>query len=1364
MLDLSSRGNGRRALLSRRRVLASLAGFGAVAASAAVVAAPAAQAGTVDGYVVQTPSLAQVTSTLSNPAPWNEWQGDPANTLSDVFTPAQVSPTYEAGSAYTGSNFPDVSSFEGTTADGAVDGSGNVVPYPSGVVGTPGPLPGYCGSGSWSAEAGLSGTSVNRQPAGTLPLGPDYFPHIVVNSDGSLTGYFDYRPKDADEAIIAATSTDGGKTWTYDDEALEQDPGYCPTADNNDDGQGHPNVVTVSGAGATSTGTGSDTNLYTLERAAGDNVGVGLLVHSLAAATTTGADPQPLGGLPASQPAGVDPDSFVPAGTATVTVAPGSSVAINVDATGIQNSPEQLVTGGFVDLTQTPVPNASDVISCTVTLGATQLTGCSTPKSTGATVNVTAGDLIEQVIGYVGGSKSSEGTAKAKYSVTAGPNTPKGSGGVSSIYVFQTDASAANPGFTNLLTGALYNAGAPGKLYIDGTGVYCNQANDNFTTKIENCTTGPDGATLSVNDGDPITADPIIPAGTQMTTGLVAPDGIVGVLPSYGTENAAARTAIADNQIPSNATFVMYTEKELNYYLVGQASKNDVTDGGSTSGVSTNTVFGANNGTATSTPFQVTFDAGDYMSQDIANFINEVNSDDASASVTVYIGDDAGDTGGDGYVPSSDTSGDTVGNAANEGAYVPVTCTGIEGAGGGAINTNYGAQDTLTGCTVPAQYAGDGFATSAFIGAPGAALVPLSDLSTQGEGSFDPEKLNKNNEDLETLNVAWTTDGVNFSSAGLPNGGVISGNGTEGYGAYNDLTNPSTNLNPSADGSSSVDPYVDSTDDGLDATTPINLNAYAKSGTPDDTEMRWPGAAGSIILEPNGDYGLFLSGAWSGDADSDAFNQVWYAQSSDGGATWSVPESVVSTDYTFSASANESPDSPLGISAYYSGRAYDPTVVQNPNGTLTMLFAGYRIPGATASIGDVLGTGSTPWTIQDYDAAAYRNILVDQLLLPNPGISFTDESNDTYGDSVSLASEVSDASTGTYTYAVDASSGKDATTGNPVCSISGGELTYTGVGTCVIDVSQAADNTYAATSSALQETITVNPAPLTVTPNPATVTSTYGSAPAFTPSYGGFVLGDSASSASLPDAATCTSPVTNTTAPGTYASSCSEAGATENGNGTYADGDYVVTNVAGSVAVDPAPLTVTPQAVTTTYGRVIRWIRPVYSGFQNDETAAVLKGHVRCFETLKGWAVPGTYTDGSACFGDLADPDYKISYAPGTVTVDQAPTHTELYAWPTTLTTQDPLVLSVYVDGGVSLPTGTVTIYVDGKAVQTDHLWWGSDLVTLSPLAAGTHQVYAVYSGDTDFTGSTSSTVTITVTKPPVSHPGGPGFGFGLGF
>ena len=54
----------------------------------------------------------------------------------------------------------------------------------------------------------------------------------------------------------------------------------------------------------------------------------------------------------------------------------------------------------------------------------------------------------------------------------------------------------------------------------------------------------------------------------------------------------------------------------------------------------------------------------------------------------------------------------------------------------------------------------------------------------------------------------------------------------------------------------------------------------------------------------------------------------------------------------------EGRDEPLGISAYYSGRAYGPAVVQNPDGSLTMVFAGYRLPKPIEKAGTVLGTST----------------------------------------------------------------------------------------------------------------------------------------------------------------------------------------------------------------------------------------------------------------------------------------------------------------------------------------------------------------------------------------------------------------------
>src|SRR6202044_1075491 len=213
---------------------------------------------------------------------------------------------------------------------------------------------------------------------------------------------------------------------------------------------------------------------------------------------------------------------------------------------------------------------------------------------------------------------------------------------------------------------------------------------------------------------------------------------------------------------------------------------------------------------------------------------------------------------------------------------------------------------------------------TSLIGAPGATTESAATLNLVGEGGGVPPsaknvaKLLKNNEDLTLLRVEYTPDGINFSTTGLDNGGVISGQ-SNGATSYSDVNNPSTTTAP-----------------------PSGLNQYATPGTTDATEMRWVGSAGSIITNPDGTLGLFLSGAWSADGDSDAFNQIFYSSSTDG-EHWTVPVSVVSTDYTFSASVAQDnalahgSDAPLGISAYYSGRAYVPSVVQNPDGSLTMV-------------------------------------------------------------------------------------------------------------------------------------------------------------------------------------------------------------------------------------------------------------------------------------------------------------------------------------------------------------------------------------------------------------------------------------------
>jgi len=76
------------------------------------------------------------------------------------------------------------------------------------------PYKGYCVSGQVQTAQGVN------------PVQPYYFP-FVRNNEEYLEGFFDYRPRNEQEATVAAISTDLGKSWIFKDEALGLNP-YCP--------------------------------------------------------------------------------------------------------------------------------------------------------------------------------------------------------------------------------------------------------------------------------------------------------------------------------------------------------------------------------------------------------------------------------------------------------------------------------------------------------------------------------------------------------------------------------------------------------------------------------------------------------------------------------------------------------------------------------------------------------------------------------------------------------------------------------------------------------------------------------------------------------------------------------------------------------------------------------------------------------------------------------------------------------------------------------------------------------------------------------------------------------------------------------
>lgn len=178
---------------------------------------------------------------------------------------------------------------------------------------TEAPTETYVSGGPWTLEQsgaanGLksAGYCANGQQVGNPAserMEPYYFPFVTGQGD-HLQGYFDYRPKDINEAVVAASSDNAGRTWTFQQEVLQLRT-TCPNqiqkdpdgdkdnqaTDNgqnddngDDDGQGHQFVMSF----------GSHTYLYTLDRAVGHIDHDDLYIHAISPTAS-----QPLSGAPA---------------------------------------------------------------------------------------------------------------------------------------------------------------------------------------------------------------------------------------------------------------------------------------------------------------------------------------------------------------------------------------------------------------------------------------------------------------------------------------------------------------------------------------------------------------------------------------------------------------------------------------------------------------------------------------------------------------------------------------------------------------------------------------------------------------------------------------------------------------------------------------------------------------------------------------------------------------------------------------------------------------------------------------------------------------------------------------------------------
>jgi probable HAF family extracellular repeat protein len=251
---------------------------------------------------------------------------------------------------------------------------------------------------------------------------------------------------------------------------------------------------------------------------------------------------------------------------------------------------------------------------------------------------------------------------------------------------------------------------------------------------------------------------------------------------------------------------------------------------------------------------------------------------------------------------------------------------------------------------------------------------------------------------------------------------------------------------------------------------------------------------------------------------------------------------------------------------------------------------------------------------------------------------------------------------------------------------------------------------------------------LTITAN--SFSRQYGAAdPTFTVLYSGFVNSDTP--ASLSGTLTCLSTDTVASPVGTYAINCSG----------LSSPNYVTRYAPGVLTVAPAPLTVTAGNAQKVYGAAIPVLTGTITGIQNgDNISATYATAATPASPVGTYAIAPTLVDPTGKLGN-----YKVTLINGTLTVIQASTTTTLSVSPNPSNFGQSVTLTATVAPiapGAGTATGKVTFF-DGTASLGTITLNRADIATFttSSPAAGSHSFTASYSGDSNFSASSSSTV-----------------------
>jgi hypothetical protein len=277
--------------------------------------------------------------------------------------------------------------------------------------------------------------------------------------------------------------------------------------------------------------------------------------------------------------------------------------------------------------------------------------------------------------------------------------------------------------------------------------------------------------------------------------------------------------------------------------------------------------------------------------------------------------------------------------------------------------------------------------------------------------------------------------------------------------------------------------------------------------------------------------------------------------------------------------------------------------------------------------------------------------------------------------------------------------------------------------------------------------LSITPAPLTITANH--VTKVYGAAlPTLTASFSGFVNGDTPASLTTP-------PTLSTTA--TAASHVQDGGYIVTASGAV-DPNYAITYVPGTLTITPAPLTISADPQSMVLGAPLPALTASFRGFVNGDTPASLSTPASLMTSAAPTSPAGSYP---IWVSGASSTDYTIMFHTGTLTIVAAsplPPSTpsgsgSVVDQPTSLIVSSTsggssvagqsvsfTVQVVPGDPGAGIPTGQVSLLVDGAAlsVATIDPSTGQATLTTAAIGPGRHMITAVYAGVPGFAPSSS--------------------------